>query len=581
MEQERSKAEIGSVTNRTRDQLANERTSLARMPARIVSGGWGSRVAEGLKEGLTMPESRLGVPRLAVIVGLAGVTLGVGLGRSGRLTYHEAFVAQGAREMIAGGDLVVPRVDGRPWLEKPPLAIWLVALAGRVAGGVSEAAARAPSAVAAALLALGVATLAARRFDATVGLLAGLVQATSAWTVIRGRLAEADMLLACLMTWTVVAFDRLRDEGPGRDRWRRAFFAGLGLTALAKGIGFGAVLVGAVAAVVLAWDRDREGARRLRSLEGWALAAALALAWPALVMSRLPRAFDLWTLHVADRLAARPEHFTGGPWWQYGPAVLWQVLPWTPLALVGAWRSLARAVHDRGGGDRLLWAWAVAPIALLSLATVKNAHYAIHALPPWSVWTALCLARIGDRLRGRGCSPKGLRRIGVAVFGGLGLAFGVGFAVLGPRFDRRGMEWAFYETVRRSLPPGEPLALLYDDWDRDPYPSPFGPFPHDLAVRLYYLDRPACWRQGVEALVGLPPGPGATPFAVVGRERDLPALRRLGRVETLARGPRGRARASRVDDRTFLLFRVHPDAPRSPGEHEGVAGMRGAKISAN
>ncbi|MBV8267085.1 MAG: hypothetical protein JO252_12220, partial [Planctomycetaceae bacterium] len=57
-----------------------------------------------------MPESRLGVPRSALIVGLASVTLGVGLGRSGRRTYHEAFVAQGAREMIAGGDLVVPRV---------------------------------------------------------------------------------------------------------------------------------------------------------------------------------------------------------------------------------------------------------------------------------------------------------------------------------------------------------------------------------------------------------------------------------------------------------------------------------------
>ena len=76
--------------------------------------------------------------------------------------------------------------------------------------------ARIPSAVAATLLALGVATLAARRFGATVGLLAGLVQATTAWTVLRGRLAEADMLLACLVTWTVVAFDRLRDEEPGR-----------------------------------------------------------------------------------------------------------------------------------------------------------------------------------------------------------------------------------------------------------------------------------------------------------------------------------------------------------------------------
>ena len=103
-----------------------------------------------------MPETRLGVVRGSWMVALAALTLGVGLGRAGRLTYHEAFVAQAAREMIAWGDLLVPTLGGRPWLEKPPLAIWLVALSGRLAGGVGEAVARAPSAVAATLLVAGV-----------------------------------------------------------------------------------------------------------------------------------------------------------------------------------------------------------------------------------------------------------------------------------------------------------------------------------------------------------------------------------------------------------------------------------------
>ncbi len=42
-----------------------------------------------------MPETRLGGVRLAMIVAMAAGTLGLGLGGSGRLTYHEAFVAQG------------------------------------------------------------------------------------------------------------------------------------------------------------------------------------------------------------------------------------------------------------------------------------------------------------------------------------------------------------------------------------------------------------------------------------------------------------------------------------------------------
>jgi 4-amino-4-deoxy-L-arabinose transferase-like glycosyltransferase len=545
-----------------------------------------------------MPETRLGAGARTGwiwIVGLSALTVGLGLGRAGRLTYHEAFVAQAAREMIATGDVLVPTLGGLPWLEKPPLPIWLVAASGRLAGGVSEARARAPSAVAATLLALATAALAARRYGRAAGLLAGLVQATTAWTVLRGRLAEADMLLACLVTATLLAFDRLRaevDEGRAVT-WRRAFTLGLGLTALVKGIGFGAALVGVTVLLVLAWDRDGRTLRRLVAPRDWTLAGLLALTWPALVLLRHPSALGFWTWHLAGRLAERPEHFASGPWWQYGPALLGQLLPWTPLALVGAGRSLARvlppartrprpyayagAAAEAAAGDRLLWAWAVGPVTLLSLATVKNPHYIIHALPPWSIWTALSLLRLGARLQGRGWAPARLRRVAWAGFAGLGLCYGLGFTVLSPWLDRRGQgaEWAFYETAGRALRPGEPLALLYDDWDRLPYPTPFGPIPHDLGVRLYYLNRPACWRFGVDALAGQPPAAGhagaPAPFAVLGRDRDVPGLRRLGRVETLARGPVGRARMSRVDDRTFRLYRITPgSAPRG----ESVAARR-------
>lgn len=506
-------------------------------------------------------QNRLGWMRALGVLGLAALTLGVGLGRCGRLTYHEAFAAQTAREMIATGDWLVPTIGGRPWLEKPPLAFWLVALAGKAVGGVNETAARFPSALAGGLLALGVAVFAARRFGAGVGLLAGLIQATTVWLILRSRLAEADVLLACLVTWVFVAFDRLRGEGmeepAHRWAWRAAFFGLLGVSALVKGIGFGAALAGASVGLALAWDRDRAACRRLAWGVGAVGAALLALVWPALVAQRYPQALGLWTMHVADRVSAKPEHFAGGsPWWGYVPALLLQTMPWTPLAVGGAVRSLGRACRRGGryGGDRLLWAWAVAPVALLSLATVKNGHYVIHALPPWSVWAALGLVRLGERLQRRGISPPRLRRVVLAGFGAAGVAWAVGFVVLGPKLDARGVEWAFYERAAQSLGPDEPVVLLYNvpEWDRLPYPTPFGPVPHDLAVRLFYLNRPATCRYGADDLVTHPPAPRPSPFAVIGRESDRPALERLGRVETLARGPENRW------DRTYRLFRVTP-----------------------
>ena len=498
----------------------------------------------------------LGGRRVAALIGLAALTLGIGLGGSGRLTYHEALWAQSARELIAGGDPRVPTLDGRPWVEKPPGGTWLIAGVGGLAGRVDEGLARLPSALSATLLALAVATLAARRLGPGLGLLAGAVQLTTLWAIMRGRLAEPDILLAALVAWALAAFDRLRQGGEASNRWRWLLFGLLGATALAKGIGFGAALVGATAAATLAWDRDRPTSRRLLTPGGWALAATLALAWPAWVVARHPEALGLWTLHVAGRFAPKPGSFAGERWWEYALAPLWQTLPWTPLALAGAWRSGPRARRDPGGLDRLLWAWALVPAVLVSLATVRNAHYLIYALPPWSIWSAQALARLGDRLRGRGW-PAGRLRLGAAaMFLALGLGVGLGYALVGPRFDRRGAEWAFYEAAGRALPPGEPLALLYDFKERVPYPSPFGPMPHDLAVRLFYLDRPACWRDGVADLRDRPPAPPSAPFGVVGRDRDVPALERLGRVEELARAPEARA------VRPFRLYRVRPGPER-------------------
>jgi hypothetical protein len=123
------------------------------------------------------------------------------------------------------------------------------------------------------------------------------------------------------------------------------------------------------------------------------------------------------------------------------------------------------------------------------------------------------------------------------------------------------------------------LALLYDDWDRNPYDSSFGPIPHDLAVRLFYLNRPACWHMGAESLSprkhlagGSCHGPhesrpaansagvrksvsadvAESAFAVIGRDRDVEALERIGHVEIIVRGPSSRR------DRLYSLFQITP-----------------------
>ena len=362
-------------------------------------------------------------------------------------------------------------------------------------------------------------------------------------------MAEVNVILAALVAGAVAAFDGMRVGHRASSIGHRAtalpFFALLGLASLAKGIGFGAAVILATVAAVLAWDRDRKTFRKLASPLGWAIAALLTLAWPLWAAARHPEAPGLWAAHVWGRLASRPEHFAGEPWWAYAPSLFWQTLPWTPLAIAGAVRSWSRARREPNGPDRLLWAWAVAPAVLVSLANVRNAHYLIHALPPWSIWASLGLIRLGERLQTAGWSPCRLRRRAFSGFGALGVAWAVGWGMVAPRLERRGAEWAFYEAAGRRLDRREPLILLYDwpDWDRFPYPTPFGPMPHDLPVRLFYLGRPASWR--------LKSGPMPRgPFAVIARKTDVEALSKLGRVEVVVEGPTTRW------DRAYGLYRI-------------------------
>jgi len=540
------------------------------------------------------PDGKLRWGYLAALAVLCSLVFGLGLGSSTRLTYHEAFVAQGAREILSSGHWWHPTIGGLPWLEKPPLPFWLVAGLGWCGGEITPFIARVPSAVAALVMVIGVGLLASSHYGSTIGFLAGAIQATTAWTVLRGRLAEADMLLACLLVWTLLAFDRMKGpavpdgdshkihDGSHRwQSWRWIFFGLMGTTTLVKGTGFGAALGLSVIVLVLLWERNHATLRRLLLPTGWILVLGVAVAWPAAMIGKYGfKVVDLWAMHITERVGHRTGHgtFAGELWGEYGLNILAEGLPWTPLAVIGAWRSLHRvwqgyrrrsdiqAFNDSKAnqlaGDRLLCSWAFAPLVMVSLASARNAHYAIYALVPWSIWAALGVMQLGSWQVARGRSRARLRRLAWGICGGLAAAYGLSFWLAVSWFDRRGIEWGFYETIGHTLPPTTSLILLYDDWDRDAYPTPFGPIPHDLAVRLFYLNRPVCWHSDARELAGH--GLGKCPLhnvhnsralmMIIGRDRDLATLKQLGKVQVLSQSPGARW------DRTYVLVRVQPGA---------------------
>ena len=70
---------------------------------------------------------------ILLLVAFCGFLLFYGLGAFGLLGADEPRYAQVAREMLNRNDWVSPTLNGRPWLEKPPLYYWQAMLSYGVA----------------------------------------------------------------------------------------------------------------------------------------------------------------------------------------------------------------------------------------------------------------------------------------------------------------------------------------------------------------------------------------------------------------------------------------------------------------
>src|SRR5262249_35249726 len=140
------------------------------------------------------------------------------LGGARTFTGHECYVAEAAREMLATGDWLVPRIAGHPWLEKPPLPHWIVATVGSM-GGVDEFTARLPSAAIALLGVVLITQLAVHWGGVTRGLLTGFIQATTVYTATYAHLAESDIYLWLLVLGCLILFARNQVEPSLPTRW--------------------------------------------------------------------------------------------------------------------------------------------------------------------------------------------------------------------------------------------------------------------------------------------------------------------------------------------------------------------------
>src|SRR3981081_4491918 len=281
---------------------------------------------------ITCP-TRLQVLVLTTII-WAGIYL-PGLG-SVELKHEEPRRALPAIHMLASGDWLVPRVGSIPFLRKPPMVHWLIALSFLATATKSEWAVRLPSALATLALALAIGGMGSYWLGNSGAFFAAILFLTNFAILETGRLAELEAVYVAsfgigLLIW-ITAWLR---GGRGWGLWLLpALF--LSLAMLTKGPTHLLFFYGVIIPTLF-FAKDLRALRHPAHWCALGLIVSLFGAW-AIPCSLAAGEHDpigvwrFWIYQITSRAAgSETGHFHLAAWLLSFPNTLKNFLPWTPL----------------------------------------------------------------------------------------------------------------------------------------------------------------------------------------------------------------------------------------------------------
>ena len=341
-----------------------------------------------------------------------------------------------AIHMLRSGDWLVPRVGAAPYLSKPPLLNWLIAISFRL-GGIHEWTARLPSALAVLALGLVVAIHAESWLGPGGALLAAVFCLTNIAWMETGRLAELEAVYCSLTGIAFVLWSTawLHAAGPWRLWLLPAVF--LTLAMLAKGPVHLLCFYAVVMAVLV-----RAGEWRL--LRQPAHLAALGLIFGGFAAWAVPcaraaaretghNAWSFWTNQLVSHSTTTQFHPL--EWMQNIPRGLAALLPWTvflPLLCRGGLagrlgatpREAALLDGARAGGAAIF--------VLISLLPAASPRYIYPLLSLACLLLARVLSAKQDDALVRSWVTQGWRYTNLWFLGGVSLvAFAIAFTSVG------------------------------------------------------------------------------------------------------------------------------------------------------
>ncbi|MEZ4648091.1 MAG: glycosyltransferase family 39 protein [Candidatus Eisenbacteria bacterium] len=299
-----------------------------------------------------------------------------GLGAWPLIDPDEGRNAEVARELLGAPLGWVPTFNGLAYLDKPIAYFRAVALSYSMFG-VSEAAARVPTAICALLLAALFYRFCRRHYSPRVAALAVFVLASTPLVLAFARIVIFDLPLTLFVaTAILLGFEAERSEGGRRRILSLCGAAAAGCATLIKGpVGF---LLPGLVLLAHGWLTPRLLGRPRRG-SPFSLAAVLVffgvtLPW-FIGLSLAQPDFPQYGLveETFRRYSTTAFHRTA-PFWYYGPVLLGVFFPWSALLPDGVFRAwqLRRRLEE---SDLLFAIWALVVVVFFSTSRSKLPGY--------------------------------------------------------------------------------------------------------------------------------------------------------------------------------------------------------------
>lgn len=312
------------------------------------------------------------------------------LGRAALFEPDEGRNAEKAREILVLNDWITPHENFHPVLDKPIFLYWLIALSYQ-RFGISEWAARLPSALAALGCLAVVYYFVRTHWGSWPALWAGLILLTSLEFFVLARVVIFDMPLTFFLTVVLCVFyEAGHSDDVRRQRWLCLLLYGaLGAATLIKGL-IGILLPGMVIFCYLLLSKQWSILRRIYLFPGILLFLAIVLPWYLQVNARNDGylRYFFWDEHFGRYATANFDR--SQPWYYFFLVLLAGFFPWTlllPFVLV----YYRRKTFD----DQTLFLilWAVLPFLFFSFSKSKLPHYILPIFPALAILTAVALVQ--------------------------------------------------------------------------------------------------------------------------------------------------------------------------------------------